>query len=150
MREDNTNQRFTCEDGKVNQKKITYSSLFWLFMIGSLIEYLASLFQEICFGTISWDYGKHFLNIGGRVSLSMSLLWGILGILFACFIRPKLYLLLKKMEGAKWRILCQTLTVFMILNLGVTSVALIRWRERTNGIPAKNHISKIIDIRYDD
>lgn len=49
---------------------------------GAAVEFFGSLFQELCFGSVSWDYSGHLLNLGGRVSLKMALMWGVLGIVF--------------------------------------------------------------------
>ena len=49
-------------------------------ILGSAVEYFSSAVQELCFGSTSWDYSDQFLNIGGRVSLKMTLIWGFLGI----------------------------------------------------------------------
>ena len=43
---------------------------------GAAVEYFGSLFQELCFGSVSWDYSEHMLNLGGRVSLKMAFMWG--------------------------------------------------------------------------
>ena len=48
-------------------------------LAGSAVEYLSSLFQEVAFGTVSWNYSHHPFNLGGRISLRMTLLWGLLG-----------------------------------------------------------------------
>ena len=55
-------------------KKIFILSMF----LGGAIEYFCSYFQELCFGTVSWDYSNMFLNIGGRTSLLFCFCWGIL------------------------------------------------------------------------
>lgn len=39
---------------------------------GAVVEYFTSLFQELIFGTTSWNYSHHLFNIGGRVSLQMA------------------------------------------------------------------------------
>ena len=49
---------------------------------GGAVEYFTSLFQETTFGSVSWDYSSHTLNLGGRVSAQMAILWGFLGMLF--------------------------------------------------------------------
>ena len=41
--------------------------LFFKGMImGGVLEYLCSFFQEIFFGSVSWDYSNLFLNLNGR------------------------------------------------------------------------------------
>lgn len=43
------------------------------FVSGTVTEYICSLGQEICFGTVAWDYSDLPLNINGRVCLLYSL-----------------------------------------------------------------------------
>ena len=117
---------------------------------GGMVEYFTGLFQELVFGSVSWDYSKHWLNIGGRVSLKMALLWGVLGILFAHFIYPYLNRLLNKCRGRISKVACIILTVFMAANLLVSSVAVLRWRERTNDMPPSNKVEEILDQFYDN
>lgn len=117
---------------------------------GTVVEYFGSLFQEMLFGTVSWDYSGHFLNLGGRVSLQMAVIWGVLGILFIRVIYPAINKLFYKISGKGWRILCILLSVFMAINLIVTSAAIYRWRARANNIDAGNTITEWIDNTYND
>ena len=70
----------------------------YLFSVVSctLAEYSFSLAEEWIFGTVSWDYSAHFLNIQGRVNLLYSLFWGLLGILFAKKLVPLIVSSVKK------------------------------------------------------
>lgn len=118
---------------------------------GAAAEYFASLFQELCFGSVSWDYSGHFLNLGGRVSLKMSLIWGVLGIAFARLIFPLLTRLFAKMQGKGWRTASTVLTVFMAVDLAVTAAAVARWRSRiTDGSPSDSKVIQFLDTAYDD
>lgn len=118
------------------------------FFSGALVEYLASLFQEVCFGSVSWDYSKHFMNIGGRVSLQMALTWGILGILFMRFLFPLLNRVFEKLNGKKYAQLCGILTVFMVINLTATSIVVTRWQNRLDGTSPTNSVERAIDYIY--
>lgn len=117
---------------------------------GSVIEFFSGLFQECCFGSTSWNYSKHFLNIGGRVSLQMSLAWGALGILFVRLFFPLLNCLFSKMRGKFWMILCISATVFMAVNLIVSAAAVMRWSKRIAQEPAANRVEQFLDDTYDD
>lgn len=118
---------------------------------GAAVEYLASLFQELCFGSVSWNYSKHFLNLGGWVSLKMSLMWGVLGIAFVWLVFPLLTRLFAKMQGKGWRIASVVLTVFMAVDLAVTAAAVARWRDRiTDGIPSDSKVVQFLDTAHDD
>ena len=117
---------------------------------GSAVEYLTSLFQEIAFGSKSWDYTHHTVNLGGRVSLQMTLLWGILGLAFIYFAYHPLKNLFAKYDGKTNRILVSILTIFMVANLAVSALAVRRWAERRSGIAPRTQIGVILDERFDD
>lgn len=117
---------------------------------GAIIEYAASLFQEICFGSVSWDYSDHFMNIGGRVSLQMALFWGVLGILFVTLILPLLNGVLHWMQGKLLNMACVFLSIFMAVNLIVTIAALFRWQQRQHDSPTVTAIERILDTYFDD
>lgn len=54
----------------------------------SMFEYVASFLLEILFHQRWWDYTNEFMNFQGRICLTFSLLWGIIGILFINIIHP--------------------------------------------------------------
>lgn len=117
-------------------------------LAGSGVEFFASLLQERLFGSVSWDYTDHAFNLYGRVSLQMALIWGGLGVLFAAFVFPQLGRMLRRMRGRGWTVLCILLAVFMVVNLVVTTVAILRWRERLEDQPASNSIDRFLDRTY--
>ncbi len=118
--------------------------------IGSGIEYFGSLFQELFFGFSSWDYSHHFLNIGGRISIWMTFLWGALGIFFAKCLFPLFKKVLHKMKGKVWEIAALLTAVFMSVNLIFTAMTVLRWSERQEGLPASNVWEEYADENYDD
>lgn len=134
---------------KIGQRSLPVQFLIYGAM-GSAIEYLGSLFQEKIFGFSSWDYSDHFLNIGGRVSLWMTILWGALGVLFAQFIFPFFEKVLHKMKGKVWDIAVVSVTVFMSANLIFTAMTVMRWSERQEGLPASNVWEEYADEKYNN
>lgn len=100
---------------------------------GALVEYFTSWIQEFCFGSTSWDYSGHFLNIGGRVSLQMTLLWGVLGIAFTKLLYPLLRKLFSHHPPKLWRVITLVCAVFMVVNTTVSYAAVLRWSQRQAG-----------------
>ena len=47
-------------------------------LLGGALEYLTSFFQEIFFGSVSWEYSHMFLNLNGRTSIQYCFYWGII------------------------------------------------------------------------
>ena len=63
--------------------------LFFIsFIVLSIWEYIVGVLLEKLFKTKYWDYSKNRFNIKGRVCLTNSLAWGILGVLFIKYIHP--------------------------------------------------------------
>ena len=59
------------------------------FIVGGLFEWLCSVFQELVFGTISWNYTPSTLGIlGNRTSLIYCFFWGFLGVIWVRLIYP--------------------------------------------------------------
>ena len=67
-------------------------------VLGGIVEYLFSFFQEKFFGTVSWDYSNLWFNINGRTSLLHCLYWGTGGVLFVKYIYPFIEKLINKID----------------------------------------------------
>lgn len=111
-------------------------------------EFFGSLFQELRFGSVSWDYSAHALNLGGRVGFKMALMWGVLGVAFIRLVFPALSRALARLRGKGARVFCAVMSVFMAANLLVTSAAIVRWRDR--GEASGSPFVQWIDSTYND
>ena len=58
------------------------------FIVLTIWEYLVGVLLEKLFKTKYWDYSDHKFNYKGRICLTNSLAWGILGVLFTKYIHP--------------------------------------------------------------
>lgn len=81
---------------KFNKNLITIfiSSL----IICSLFEYVSSFILELIFNRTWWDYAGFILNINGRICLTISICWGILGVIFILYLEPILNKLYNKLN----------------------------------------------------
>ena len=117
---------------------------------GGAVEYFTSFFQERMFGSVSWDYSSHTLNLGGRVSGQMALMWGFLGMVFVGLIYPLLRKLLQRMHTQRWHVFCVACSVFMACNLAISATAILRWKERKEHLPPSNRWESYLDATYPD
>lgn len=128
-----------------------YLKIFFVTMIlGGIVEYLCSYFQEILFGTISWDYSHLLFNINGRTSLLHCTYWGIGGVLFMKYILPLINKIDKITKDAYFRTITALFIIFMLFNISVSSMASIRQNERNREIGASNNIDVFFDKYYSD
>jgi len=123
---------------------------FGCMIIGGSFEYLCSLFQEMIFGTVSWEYSNTPINIAGRTNLLYSFFWGVLGLFFVRDIMPRLNKILEKISGQISFVITWVLIVFMMLNIAVSFFAVERWQSRINGVVSSNIVSAYADKVFTD
>ena len=58
--------------------------------LGGAYEYLCSVFTELVFGTVFWDYSGFAFNLGGRINLLYCFFWGIAAVVWLKLIYPRL------------------------------------------------------------
>ena len=126
----------------------------YLFLTGTLLggtyEYACSVFTELLFGAVFWDYSAIPFNIGGRVNLLYCFFWGIGTVAWVRLIFPGLHRLLGYFYTAEGRVLTGFMVLFMIANVMMSCGALIRYNERANGAQARNAVAVYLDHNYDD
>jgi len=116
--------------------------------VGSVVEYACSLFQEAVFGSVSWDYSHLPFNLGGRICLMYSIFWGILGVLWIKDLYPRMAGWILNIPNRAGKALCWLTAVFLAANCAVSFLAVERWSERLEGIPAHSRTDAILDQRF--
>lgn len=126
----------------------------YVFLIGALLggvyEYTCSVFTEIVFGTVFWDYSHMPFNIGGRTNLLYMVFWGILSVVWIKLIYPKMSSAIEKVPPLAGKIITWILVAFMICNALISAMAMLRYTERQDGIPADNVVEEFLDANYKD
>lgn len=119
-------------------------------VVGAAFEYFCSLFQELAFGTVSWEYSGTTANIGGRTNLMYALIWGVLGLLWVKDLYPRISKLIEKIPKKIGSPLTVILCVFMIADMFVSGTAVIRRGQRMKGIPANGGYEMWLDKHFDN
>lgn len=119
-------------------------------LLGSLHEFLTSLFSELFIGVIHWNYSDMPFNLHGRINLLFSIYWCFLSLIWVIFIWPKLN---KTFEKIPWHILKTfsfIMAIALILDIYISTSALLRYSKRNEGYPAKTSYSEFLDTHYPD
>lgn len=119
-------------------------------LIGSAVEYGCSLFQEVMFGSVSWDYSNRPFNLHGRICLLYSVYWGVLGVVWIKDLYPRLARMILKIPNRVGKPLTLMLCAFMVFNTLMTGACVLRWTQRREGKPAQNRLEVYLDARYGD
>ncbi|KNZ43043.1 putative ABC transporter permease [Acetobacterium bakii] len=132
------------------EKKRWYIIFILSMILGGGFEFISSYVQQFTTGTISWQYHESPFNLAGRTSLQYSFYWGFLGLLWVQEIYPFISKLIEKIPKKVGVPLTWVLVVFMVLNMSVSALAVNRWNERINNIPATGTVQEILDSVYPD
>lgn len=120
------------------------------FFVGGVYEYLCSVFTELVFGTVFWDYSKMPLNIGGRTNLLYCVFWGILAVVWIKVLYPPMERSIEKIPPLPGKVLTWVIVFAMLCNGLLTAAAMNRYTvRRTNPEPA-NIFEEFLDERYTD
>ena len=126
----------------------------WLFVTGTLLggayEYLCSVFTEVVFGAVFWDYSAIPFNLGGRINLLYCFFWGFAAVAWFKVLYPPISAAIEKLPRRFGTVLTWALCVFMAADMVVSSAALVRYNNRLNGVPAANSIETYLDEHYDN
>lgn len=129
-------------------------SASWLFVTGTLLggayEYLCSVFTEVVFGAVFWDYSAIPFNLGGRINLLYCFFWGFAAVAWFKVFYPPLSRMIERIPRIFGKVLTWCLCLFMVADMAVSSMALVRYNQRLEGIPPRNEVAVYLDEHYDD
>jgi hypothetical protein len=118
--------------------------------IGSIVEYGCSFFQEMFFGSVSWDYSHMPFNLNGRICLFYSLMWGVLGLVWIKNIYPRMSKWILKIPNNFGKVLTVLLVVFLLFDGIISAMAVKRWSDRMKGINASGSLQTYLDKAFPD
>ena len=119
-------------------------------LLGGAYEYICSVFTEIAFGKVFWDYSKIPFNLGGRINLLYCFFWGIAAVLWIKLLYPHFSRWIEKIPVLWGYVLTWTLAVFLAVNMAVSVMALVRYERRAAGDLADSAWERIKDEHFDD
>lgn len=126
----------------------------WLFVAGTLLggayEYLCSVFTEVVFGTVFWDYSAIPFNLGGRINLLYCFFWGFAAVAWFRGLYPILARWIAKIPPRPGKAVVWLLIAFMSVNMAVSGLALARYSARAAGEPADAAWEQYMDAHYGD
>ena len=129
-------------------------SASFLFVAGTLLggayEYLCSVFTELVFGTVFWDYSHVPFNLGGRINLLYCFFWGFAAVAWFRLVYPALSKGIEHLPKTFGKILTWVLLLFILADGAVSAAALSRYDQRAGGDAPANAVEAYIDQHFDD
>ncbi|GAA0795192.1 hypothetical protein GCM10008910_13590 [Faecalicatena orotica] len=134
---------------KYRDKSDRYIFIFGT-VLGGAYEYICSVFTELVFGTVFWDYSDFAFNLGGRINLLYCFFWGIAAVIWMKAVYPVLSGWIEKLPMRAGKILCNLMIVFMIINILMSGLALGRYSERQTGKIQQTAVGQFFDEHFPD
>lgn len=126
----------------------------WIFLYGTVLggayEYICSVFTELVFGTVFWDYSKIPFNLGGRINLLYCFFWGIAAVVWLKILYPVFSGWIEKLPKKAGKILSWTAIVLMAADMVVSAMALGRYSDRQINPAPDNAVESFLDTHFDD
>lgn len=125
--------------------------IFWIgTFLGGAYEYICSVFTELVFGKVFWDYSGMPFNLGGRINLLYCFFWGIAAVVWIKVLYPRAAMLIRFILRKTGPVLTVFLAIFLAADVCVSILALIRYDTRGNGMEAVYSWEKMMDQYFDD
>ena len=119
-------------------------------ILGGAYEYVCSVFTEMVFGTVFWDYSEIPFNLGGRINLLYCFFWGIAAVVWMKGVYPFLSRQIEKLPARAGRAVCSILLVLLAADMLISALALARYSERQTGSPEQTAVGQILDEYFPD
>ena len=120
-------------------------------IVGGVYEYVCSVFTELVFGTVFWDYSHIPFNLAGRINLLYCFFWGIAAAVWMKILYPRLSRLIERIPMKAGKVLTWVIVVFMVFNMAISALALGRYQQRQSAPDAPtNGFTEFLDHYYPD
>ncbi len=138
----------------VSLHRLTGKNDRWVFLagfvIGGVYEYMCSVFTELVFGTVFWDYSAMPLNIGGRTNVLFCFFWGVLAVVWVKVLYPPMSGIIEKFPVVIGKVLTWSVVFLMLCNAVLTCGAMLRYDSRADRPEPANAFEAFLDRQYGD
>ena len=97
-----------------------------------------------------WDYSEIPFNLGGRINLLYCFFWGIAAVVWFKCCYPFISRMIERLPVIFGKVATWALILFMCCNITVSCMALARYGERQEGVPAKESWQVWTDAHFED
>ena len=126
-------------------------SIFWTgVLLGGAYEYICSVFTELCFGKVFWDYSEIPFNLGGRINLLYCFFWGIAAVVWIKALYPYMARFVEWLLKKTGWVLTGLSVLFLAVNMWVSVLALVRYDTRAEGKQVESRWEQAMDTYFDD
>ena len=136
--------------GPGNGKRGIFKTFFYSFLIGGIFEYIAGVLSEWVLNIKFWDYSSMLLNINGKTTIPIMMVWGILGVIVLKVIYPLGSIWIEKIPSKIGKPICILFFLFLTFDMVLSYSVFGRFVLRRDGNPPKTFIGEFYDKKFND
>lgn len=136
--------------GPRNERRGVIKTFFYVFLLGGFFEYIAGMLAEKVFNIKFWDYSNMFLDINGKTTIPIMIVWGLMGVILLKIVYPVVSKWIEKIPYRVGSIVCVFMFVFLSLDMLLSYSVFGRMILRHRGVAPKSFIGEFYDKKYND
>ena len=119
-------------------------------LIGGILEFALSCFEETVLGVRSWNYSSWPLNIGGRTTVPIMLFWGALCVAVIFLLYRPLDRFFEQIPRTFFYCAASFFFGIICIDMFFNAVAMFRYVARADGTPPLTAFGEWIDRTFPD
>lgn len=136
--------------GPRNGRRGFIKTFLYAFLLGGIFEYIAGILSEWVFNIKFWDYSSMFLDINGKTTIPIMIIWGIMGVVLLKIVYPVVSKWIEKIPYTIGKIISILLLLFLSFDMLFSYSVFGRMVARHKGKEPKTMIGTFYDQKYND
>ena len=119
-------------------------------VVGAVFEYVCSVATEMAFGMIFWDYLEFQFNVGGRINLGFSFLWGVAAVIWIKLLYKPISRFVNFLIDRSGKWLSVAALIFLFADIVISCMALSRYTAREENPVQSSSTDALMDKLFPD
>ncbi len=136
--------------GPHNGRRGFIKTFIYAFLLGGVFEYIAGVLAENILNIHFWNYSSMFLNINGKTTIPIMIVWGIMGVVLLKIVYPVVSKWIEKIPYKVGKTISIFLLLFLTFDMLFSYSVFGRMVARHKEKPPKTFIGEYYDKKYND
>lgn len=136
--------------GPHNDRRGFIKTFIYAFFLGGIFEYIAGILAEKILNIHFWNYSSMFLNINGKTTIPIMIIWGIMGVILLKIVYPIVSKWIEKIPYKVGKTISFLLLLLLTLDMFFSYSVFGRMVARHKGKKPMTFIGAYYDQKYND
>lgn len=136
--------------GPRNGRRGLIKTFLYAFFLGGIFEYIAGVLAEHVLSIHFWNYSSMFLNIDGKTTIPIMVIWGVMGVVLLKIVYPVVSKWIEKIPYKVGKIINILFLLFLTFDMLLSYSVFGRMIARHKGKEPRTFIGEYYDKKYND